>query len=172
MEHIILIGFMGCGKSTVGRQLAHVFSCRFLDTDALIEEQCGKKVSQIFAEDGEEAFRQAETEVLKKLLSQKERAVIATGGGMPVREENRRYLRRLGTVFFLQADIETLLERLKNDTERPLAAGSDKEKRLRKLYQERLLAYKEAAQVWLDTEGKSLYRIVQEIERYIKAKEE
>lgn len=172
MKHnIILIGFMGCGKSTVGKKLANAFSYRFLDTDTLIEERGGKKISQIFEEEGEEAFRQAETELLKKLLLQTDKAVIATGGGMPMREENRRYLRQMGTVVFLKADIETLLERLKSDTERPLAAGSDREKRLRALYQERLLRYKEAAELWIDTDGKSFYRIIQEIEQYIKAKE-
>lgn len=167
MKNIILIGFMGCGKSTVGKKLANAFSYQFMDTDARIEEQSGKKIAQIFEEEGEEAFRQAETALLKQLLQEADRRVIATGGGMPMREENVAYLRKIGTVVFLEASIETILERLQNDTERPLAAGKDREKNLRTLYEKRLPVYRGAAELCVDTDGKSFYGIIQEIEQYI-----
>ncbi|MGN1085261.1 MAG: shikimate kinase [Lachnospiraceae bacterium] len=164
-ENIVLIGFMGCGKSTVGKKLANALQYRFLDTDALIEETCQKEISRIFAEDGEAAFRQAETDTLRGLKKEAEHCVIATGGGMPMREENARYLREIGTVIFLEAEIETILERLQDDTQRPLAAGEDREQRLKKLYAERLPVYRAAADVCIDTEGKSFYGIIQEIEQ-------
>lgn len=167
-ENIILVGFMGCGKSTVGKKLAGAFGYEFLDTDELIEAQQGKKISDIFAEQGEDAFRQMETDLIKQLKKEAKKKVIATGGGMPMREENRKLLREVGTVVFLEANIETILERLQNDTTRPLAAGEDREKRLRPLYEKRHPLYLDAAEVVVDTEGKSFYGIIQELEQYMK----
>lgn len=171
-NNIILIGFMGCGKSTVGKKLANALSCDFMDTDAVIEETYGKTISKMFEEDGEAFFRNAETELLKKLEKEAERVVIATGGGMPMREENAAYLHKIGTVVFLEAKIETILERLQNDTGRPLADGEDREKRLRPLYEKRLPVYRSAADMCLDTEGKSFYGILEEIERFVGNKAE
>ncbi len=167
-ENLILIGFMGCGKSTVGKKLASAFDYEFLDTDEMIEEQQGKKISDIFAEEGEGAFRKMETELILQLKREAEKKVIATGGGMPMREENRKLLREVGTVVFLEAKLETIFERLKNDTARPLAAGEDRERRLRQLYEKRYPLYQTAAEVVVDTEGKSFYAIIQELEQYMK----
>ncbi len=163
-NNIVLIGFMGCGKSTVGKKLANAFSYEFADTDAMIEEAYGKTISKMFEEDGEEYFRNAETELLRKLSKEAEGLILATGGGMPMREENAALLREIGTVVFLEASIETILERLQNDTGRPLADGEDREKRLRPLYEKRLPVYRAAADYILDTEGKSFYGIIEEIE--------
>lgn len=162
-NNIILIGFMGCGKSTVGKKLANAFSYEFMDTDAVIEETYGKTISKMFEEDGEEYFRNAETELLRRLSKEAEGIVLATGGGMPMREENVEYLHKIGTVVFLEAKIKTILERLKNDTGRPLADGEDREKRLRPLYEKRLPVYRAAADLCLDTEGKSFYAMIEEI---------
>ena len=162
-NNIVLIGFMGCGKSTVGKKLAGALSFRFSDTDAMIEEAYGKTISKMFEEDGEEYFRTAETELLRKLSGEAKGLVLATGGGMPMREENAELLREIGTVVYLEAKIETILDRLQNDTGRPLADGEDREKRLRPLYEKRLPVYREAADYILDTEGKSFYAIIEEI---------
>ena len=153
-ENIVLIGFMGCGKSTIGRKLANAIDYEFLDTDELIEQKTGRKISDIFASDGEEAFRQMETDLLQELSETVTGKVLATGGGMPMREENRALMRQVGTVVFLEATIETILERLANDTTRPLATGEDREKRLRLLYEKRYPLYREAAEVVVDREGK------------------
>lgn len=166
-NNIILIGFMGCGKSTVGRKLANALSYEFMDTDTVIEETYGKTISKMFEEDGEEAFRKAETELLRKLEKEAKGLVIATGGGMPMREENVACMRNIGTVVFLEAKIETILERLKNDTGRPLADGEDREKKLRPLYEKRLPVYLDAAELRLDTEDKSFYSMIEEIKQYI-----
>ena len=93
-SNIILIGFMGCGKSTVGRKLANALSYTFRDTDAMIEEAYGKSISKMFEEDGEEYFRNAETKLLQKLSDEANGLVLATGGGMPMREENAELLRK------------------------------------------------------------------------------
>lgn len=166
-NNIVLIGFMGCGKSTVGKKLAGALGYEFSDTDAMIEEAYGKTISAMFAEEGEEYFRNAETELLRKLSTEAEGLVLATGGGMPMWEENAALLREVGTVIFLEAKIETILERLQNDTGRPLADGEDREKRLRPLYEKRLPVYREAADYILDTEGKSFYGIIEEIKHVV-----
>jgi len=162
-NNIVLIGFMGCGKSTVGKKLADAMSYEFSDTDAMIEDSYGKTISAMFAEEGEDYFRNAETELLRKLSGEAEGLVLATGGGMPMREENAALLREIGTVVFLEASIETILLRLQNDTGRPLADGEDREARLRPLYEKRLPVYRAAADYILDTEGKSIDSIVEEI---------
>ena len=162
-KNIVLIGFMGCGKSTVGKKLAGALSYEFSDTDAMIEEAYGKTISKMFEEDGEEYFRTAETELLQKLSAEAKGLVLATGGGMPMREENAALLKEIGTVIFLETKIETILERLQNDTGRPLADGEDREARLRPLYEKRLPVYRAAADYILDTEEKSFYAIIEEI---------
>ena len=167
-KNIVLIGFMGCGKSTVGKKLAGALGFEFSDTDAMIEEAYGKTISAMFAEDGEEYFRNAETELLQKLSSEAKGLVLATGGGMPMREENAALLKKIGTVIFLETKIETILERLQNDTGRPLADGEDREARLRPLYEKRLPVYRAAADYILDTEEKSFYAIIEEIKTVAK----
>lgn len=162
-DNIVLIGFMGCGKSTIGKMLADALDLAFHDTDALIEATYEKSISKMFEEDGEEYFRNAETELLKKLSTEAKGLVLATGGGMPMRQENAELLRQIGTVVFLETKIETILERLQKDTGRPLADGDDKENRLRHLYETRLPMYRKAAEYCLDTEHKSIQEIVAEI---------
>ena len=110
MKHIVLIGFMGAGKSTVGRALAAELGRELLDTDQMIEEKAGCRITEIFARQGEQAFRRLEEEILKQLAEEKAPAVISTGGGMPVFEKNRPALRRLGTVVYLQAVSYTQLD--------------------------------------------------------------
>ncbi|MGN1171435.1 MAG: shikimate kinase, partial [Lachnospiraceae bacterium] len=108
MDNIILIGYMGCGKTTLGIRLSYHMRIPFLDTDKLIEKNENREISGIFAQDGEEAFREMETETLRTLLRDKTRKVISTGGGLPLREENRRLLKELGTVVYLRAEPETV----------------------------------------------------------------
>lgn len=170
-KNIVLTGFMGCGKSTVGRMLAEALSYEFMDTDALIEESYGKTISRMFEEDGETFFRNAETELLKKLEQEAEGAVLATGGGMPMREENVALLKQIGPVVFLFAEIETILLRLQKDTGRPLADGEDREARLRPLYEKRLPVYQGAADLCLNTEGKSFSEIIGEIKDFLQSNE-
>ena len=150
---IILIGFMGSGKTTVGKRLAAYLDWPLMDTDSLIEEAEGCTISTIFAERGEQAFRDMETAVLSRLLllEEPERAVISAGGGMALREENRALMHRLGRVVYLEADDETLYARLRNDSSRPKLQGGDLRERIRTLRAQREAIYREAADIQIDT---------------------
>ncbi|MBR2409296.1 MAG: shikimate kinase [Lachnospiraceae bacterium] len=166
-NNVILIGFMGCGKSTVGKKLADALAYEFRDTDAMIEEDYGKTISKMFEEDGEAYFRDAETELLKKLSVEADGMVLATGGGMPMREENATLLKKVGTVVFLETTIVTILSRLQKDTGRPLADGEDREARLRPLFAKRLPVYRAVAEYIVNTEEKSVDVIVEEIKTVV-----
>jgi len=126
-DRIFLIGFMGCGKSTLGRLLADAMGYQFVDTDQLIEEKCGCSVAQIFAEKGENAFRQLEREMLEKLLKL-QRIVVATGGGMACCQQNIDKMNAAGTTVYLQASVENLANWLKPERKnRPLIAQQSEE---------------------------------------------
>lgn len=125
-NNIILIGYMGCGKTTVGKNLARITGYTFTDTDEMIEKQQGRTISDIFATDGEEAFREMETKLLEQLIREKNtQLVISTGGGMPLREKNRTLLAEIGTIIYLQTKPKTVYERIKDDTKRPLLQCED-----------------------------------------------
>ena len=146
MKNIILVGYMGCGKTTVGKNLARICEMAFLDTDELIEEQQGRTISEIFATDGEAVFRDMETQALKEMLKKKKEGfVISTGGGMPVREENRTLLMQLGKVFYLKAEPETIYERVKGDTKRPLLQCENPLNRIQEMLAQREPAYEETS---------------------------
>lgn len=164
-NNIILIGFMGCGKTSIGTRLAKKLSYTFLDTDALIIEKAGQSISEIFESDGEEYFRNLETDILKELNVKTDRAVISTGGGMPMREENKELLRSLGHVIFLDASKDAILKRVEGDTKRPLLAYENKEERIQELLSIRLPFYKSCAHMVIDTSDKSFYDVINEIEQ-------
>ena len=163
MKRIVLMGFMGAGKTTVGKELAEVLSCDFIDTDEQIEKEQNRKISDIFEKDGEAVFRDMETELLKRLQESKGSFVLSIGGGMPVREENRELLRNLGTVVYLKASKEELVRRLSGDTKRPLLQGGGLEEKVTALMSAREEIYKETAHRTMITEGKMISELVKEI---------
>lgn len=112
-KNLVLIGFMGSGKTSVGLKLSYKLKMPVEDTDKLIERREGKSIRQIFEEEGEEVFRKKETELLGELADRQGRVIYSVDGGTPVREENRKLLRQLGTVVYLQISPETVYERLK-----------------------------------------------------------
>ena len=118
--HVVLIGMMGAGKTTVGRRVADRLSRPFRDSDEVIEARTGRTVAQIFAAEGEPAFRRVETEVLVDMLADTTPAVIAAAGGAVLDEQNRARLREGGTVVWLRADPALLVERVRGATHRPL----------------------------------------------------
>lgn len=151
MKNLILEGFMGCGKSRIARQLGSDLKLPVIDTDDLIEKKQGKKIADIFAIEGEEAFRDMETETLRELLSSEGASVISLGGGMPVREENRKLLRELGSVVYLKADVDVLVARLERGVEkRPMLAGYELRGRVQELIFAREAFYDEAADVTVE----------------------
>lgn len=163
MDNIILIGFMGCGKSTAGIRLSYRLKRTLEDTDKRIEREQGMSVSDIFARQGEESFRRMETALLRRMEKEPGSRIIATGGGLPVRKENRILLGRLGRTVYLRARPETIYERLKTDTTRPLLQGGDPLGRIRKLMGERDAAYEDAADLIVDVDGVELEEIVRKI---------
>ena len=165
-KNIILVGFMGSGKTSIGMKLARAFSYEFLDSDNEIEQEQQKKINAIFAEQGEEAFREMETQFLVKLCGKKKKFVLGTGGGMPIREENITLLKKLGTVVFLKAGEEELVKHLKNDTTRPLLAEGDLYEKIHTLYAKRLPVYESVADYIVQTDGKTFYEIIKEIEEF------
>ena len=172
--NIILTGFMGSGKTTLGKWISKHTGRLFIDTDKEIEFKAGCSIKEIFEKDGEEAFRQMETEYLKELAqSGKNNLVISVGGGTVLREENRKILGSLGTVVYLKASADELANRLRYDERRPLLQGKNGEERkalIEKMLAEREPAYSEGAHFIISTDGVYFPRIYQII--YRKMKEE
>ena len=163
MKNIVLMGFMGAGKTTIGRKLAKALECEFIDTDERIETEQGRKISDIFAEDGETAFRDMETDLLKRLQDCEEKFVLSIGGGMPVREENRELLRNLGTVVYLKTSKEEIIRRVSGDVNRPLLQGGDLEEKVTNLMNAREQIYIETAHKEVVTDKKNPKKVVNEI---------
>ncbi len=161
--NIILIGFMGSGKTSVGVKLARALDYKFLDTDAYIEEEYGKTIAEIFASEGEAKFRELETYVLRKLKDGLHDHVISTGGGMPLREENVTLLQELGHVVYLKASTEMIYERLKDDKTRPLLQGDNPLQKIKELIDHRTPIYEAAADSVIVTDGESFYQIIKQI---------
>ncbi len=164
-KNIILIGFMGSGKTSVGMRLAKNLSYTFLDTDSLIVEKEGRSISEIFETSGEEYFRTLETELLIELNTNLEGAVLSTGGGMPMKEENKKLLRSLGRVIFLDASKETILQRVEGDTKRPLLASSNREEKIQELLMKRIPNYISCAHAMIQTSDKTFQEIINEIDQ-------
>lgn len=159
---IALIGLPGCGKSTVGRQLARRLQVPFLDSDSVIETRLGYSIKEAFERDGEAHFRDLEESVLDE-LSQIAEAVISTGGGAILRAATRQRLRERGTVVYLNAHPDKIFRRLQNDTTRPLLQVANPIGRLRELYAARNPLYREAAHFIIDTGRPSVNTLINTI---------
>jgi len=141
---IALVGMPGSGKSTAGKLLARRLRCRFADSDAVIATRLGESVRTFFEREGEDRFRDVETEVVGE-LTKESALVIATGGGTVLRAENREALCRACVVFYLRSSPEELYRRLRNDTQRPLLQVADPLRRLQELLRERDPLYRQIA---------------------------
>ncbi|SCP98078.1 shikimate kinase [Anaerobium acetethylicum] len=163
MNNIILIGFMGSGKTSVGEKLADQLGIRFVDTDEVIEKKYERSISSIFAEHGEPYFRLLETAVLEELSGDSEPFVMSAGGGLPVQDKNHEYLKKIGTTVYLKAKKETLVERLEGDRTRPLLQGGALEERIEALMKEREHIYEAVADLSVETDGRETEKIAEEI---------
>ncbi len=172
MSNLILIGFMGCGKSTLGIRLSYRLRKPFLDTDKQIENEQKMSISELFEKQGEMYFRDLETNCLKDLFDAKEEYVISTGGGIVLREENRRLLKELGTVVYLKVTPQTVYERLKNDKTRPLLKGENPFEKMNRMMEQRNRFYEDAAQIIVEADDKSIEELTDEISNIIGKKEE
>lgn len=154
-KNVLLIGFMGAGKTTVGLKLSWKLRLPVDDTDKMIERKAKRSISEIFRTEGEEAFRRMETELLKEISSRTYRRILSVGGGTPVREENRELLKKCGIVVYLRVKPETVYERVKDDQSRPLLQCEDPLGRIRELMDARKEYYEECADVILDVDSLS-----------------
>ncbi|MFW5630961.1 MAG: shikimate kinase [Acetivibrio ethanolgignens] len=164
-DNIILIGFMGCGKTSIGTRLSQRLSYSFLDTDEQIKAKEGRSINPIFSEKGEAYFREIETRTVRELLETTEKTVISTGGGLPLKEINGKLLQQLGFVVYLDVTKETVMERLARDTTRPLLNGPDKEKRVEELLSFRQPIYEYTAHITVNTNQRDFDDIIDDIIR-------
>ena len=164
-RHLVLVGMMGSGKTTVGRVVAARLGRPLLDSDALIEAREDRTVRDIFATDGEDEFRRIETEVLAQSLARSEGCVIAAAGGVVLRSENRNALRTSGArVVWLRADPAVLLDRVKGGPHRPLL-DDDPAGTLQRMYDEREALYREVADAIVTVDGRSVNDVVEAVLR-------
>ena len=166
---IVLVGFMGSGKSSVGRELSRRFGVPFVDVDERIESATGSPIRDLFAREGEPAFREREKAALRDALSVKG-CVIATGGGAFSDEENRALLRSYAPVVYLEAAVETLLERLAGDLGRPLLRGGDREGVVRELLSRRVPGYR-TADITVRTDGRTVEDVAGQVADWIRRTE-
>jgi len=162
---VVLVGFMGSGKSSVGRELARRFGVPFVDVDERIEAEAGCRIRDLFGREGEPAFRVREKAALRDALTVKGR-VIASGGGAFADEENRALLRSYAPVVYLEAAVETLLERLAGDLGRPLLRGGDREEVVRELLSRREPGYR-TADVTVRTDGRTVEDVAGQVADWI-----
>ena len=166
--NIVLTGFMGTGKTAVGRHLAVELHVPFVDVDTAIVKKAGKSIKDLFAEEGESAFRRLESDVIVELSGQ-DKTVMATGGGALMDAKNRDNLQRNGILVCLTARMGTLLERLKEDLTRPLLGGENLENKIDRMMKERQSVY-DLCPVQVDTDGKTIAQVADEIIRKVSAK--
>lgn len=170
MKHVVLIGMMGVGKTTIGRLVAERLQWPFIDSDALIEQAEGKPISEIFAEKGEPYFRQRELEVIRKVVNDSTPVVLSIGGGAFMNPVVRFLLKEMTATFYLQAGVETLIQRIGSVATRPLLSQGRHgemplEQRLRTLLQEREPTYS-LANYLIETDGLTSTQITEAITGY------
>ena len=167
MRNIVLLGFMGAGKTTVAQELKQLAGMNLIDTDDEIVKKDGREIRDIFREDGEAAFRDMETELLRQLSAKNiSDTVISVGGGLPLREENRKFMKETGCCFYLKAPADVLAGRLQNDLTRPVLrgkSGEDLKDHILELMKRREASYLDAADVVIDTEGLSVRETAEKI---------
>ena len=167
MKNIILIGFMGAGKTEVGRLLAEKLKMTYIDTDAIIENEQGMTINDIFAKKGEESFRDMETKLIAK-LAKIESHVMATGGGMILRPDNVKKLKELGPLVLLWADPDTVYERVKDSGGRPLLNVEDQKAKIKEILDFRAPIYKGIADLEVDTSRLSPEEASNRIIKFVK----
>lgn len=162
MQNIFLIGFMGAGKSTVAKALRKKLAMEQAEMDQMIVESEGMPISEIFEKHGEDYFRDVESNTLIG-LEKKQNLIVSCGGGVVLRPENAAYMKKSGTVVWLKANPETIYERVKDSKERPILNGNMNVAYISDLMKKREALYKAAADVTIETDGKSMEQICNEI---------
>lgn len=166
MKNIILIGFMGSGKTSFGKWICNHYSMDFVDTDEEIVRLENRTINEIFEVEGEEYFRNAETRLLSNMVGTINNHVISMGGGTPIRDINADFLKKLGTVVYLRTTVDTLCKRLANDTTRPLLAGGNLRDKIISLMDKREAVYEKRADLIVDTDELSFEQMYERIKEY------
>lgn len=162
-NNIVLVGYMGSGKTTIGKYISRELGYEFIDTDEYIMKKEGLTVNDIFAKKGEEYFRTLETDAIRELGNSLHNTVIATGGGLPMRDENRRLIKALGTVYYLKTGADTIFRRISGNEDRPLLMCENPYERICSMLNERESAYLCSADVVIYTDNKSVKDVAKEI---------
>ena len=166
-KRFFLVGPMGAGKSTIGRQLAKFLELPFIDIDNEIESVSGADIQWIFDKEGEEGFRLRESKVLRRSVKSNAEAIIATGGGIVLNEENRSLISSAGTVIYLSVTKQQLYERTKRDRKRPLLQVEDRRQAVDTLFDERDPLYRQIADVIFSSSSLKVRKVVDELARDI-----
>lgn len=169
MNHIVIIGFMGSGKTRVGKRLGQDLGLPFIDVDRVIMKKMNLSVSEIFQRFGEPFYRALETLVVKELIVDKERKVVSLGSGLPIQEQNQKYLKQLGTIVYLKGSLETLKKRLEAGNSNPLLEGEDREEKIKKLLKQRDPVYSQYADIEVVTGEKPFEDLIKEIKEKLEA---
>jgi len=167
-DKIFLVGPMGAGKSTIGRLLSRELKLPFHDSDTEVEERSGADMAWIFYGEGQEGFRQRETKVIAELTLLPE-LVMATGGGVVMRQQNRDCLRQRGTVVYLETSVERQFDRTRKDRKRPLLQLDDPKQKLMELYRVRDPLYREIADLIISTDRGNPRNVIREIKTYLRS---
>ena len=168
MKNIVLTGFMGTGKTTIGKELSKILNMRLVDIDAEIEKARKMKINDIFRIYGEPYFRDIETDMIEK-LSREKNIIISTGGGAVLRDENMEILKENGIVFCLNASAETILERTSISEDRPLLKVENPGEKISEMLSFRRPFYEKAG-VMIETDGKTPLEVVEEIMEIIRCR--
>lgn len=162
-NNVVLTGFMGSGKTSVGIRLSYCLRVPMEDTDKIIERRQERTINEIFASEGEEYFRRLETELLEELSGSMQNQILSVGGGTPLKEVNRKWLKRIGKVVYLRIRPETVYERLKGDDTRPLLKGEDPLGKITSLMEQRREAYEAAADIIVDVDDLEMEDVIDKI---------
>lgn len=163
-NNIVLIGFMGTGKSTISKYMSRMYGMEIVEMDQIIEEREGMSISNIFEKHGEEYFRNLETELLIE-MQDKKNVIISCGGGVAMRERNVAEMKKIGKVVLLTASPETILDRVKDNDDRPLLNGNKNVEYIEKLMEARRKKYEAAADILVETDNKPAQEICEDMVR-------
>ncbi len=170
MNHIVIIGFMGSGKTRVGKRLAQDLDLPFVDVDRMIIKKMGMSIKELFEKFGEPFYRAMETVIIKELVEDTEQRIISLGSGLPMQEQNQKYIKKLGTVVYLKGSLATLTKRL-DGSSNPLIEGDDQTDKIKKLLKQRDPVYAKYADITVVTGEQPFESLIKEIETELKQKE-
>lgn len=170
MNHIVIIGFMGSGKTRVGKRLSKDLGLEFVEVDKVITKRMNLTVKDIFRRFGEPFYRALETTTIKALIQDEERKVISLGAGLPMQEQNKKYINQLGVVVYIKGSVDTLKKRLEGNNN-PLLEEDNSDEKIRKLLKQRDPVYAGFADIQVVTGVKTFDELIEEIKQKLKALE-